>query len=117
MAAWPARGLEPGTNVCVRGVIQAGDAEAGLQVADIVVEKTYTFPCIFHGALEPHGAVGHVQADRITVWSNGGDLYQLRQELAEMFSLGLDRIRVVVPYAGGRFGSRTRRSSSRASRS
>lgn len=96
-----------GTNICARVVIEGGDVEAGLAAAEVVLERTYTFPRVFHYTLEPHGAVASVGADEITVWTNTGHPYQLRQELADTFGMPLNRIRVVVPYVGGSFGGKS----------
>ncbi len=101
---WPA---VPGTNICARVVIEQGDVDAGLADADVVLERTYTFPRVFHYTLEPHGAVASVTSDDVTVWTNTGHPYQLRQELADTFGLSLNHIRVVVPYVGGSFGGKS----------
>lgn len=101
---WPA---VPGTNICARVLIEQGDVETGLARADVVLERTYTFPRVFHYTLEPHGAVASVTGDEITVWTNTGHPYQLRQELADMFGLALNRIHVIVPYVGGSFGGKS----------
>ena len=101
---WPA---VAGTNICARAVIEEGDVEAGLAEADVVIERTYTFPRVFHYTLEPHGAVASVTDDEITVWTNTGHPYQLRQELADTFGLALNHIRVIVPYVGGSFGAKS----------
>jgi len=101
---WPA---VPGTNICARVVIEQGDVAAGLAEADLVLERTYTFPRVFHYTLEPHGAIASVTADEITVWTNTGHPYQLRQELADTFGVSLNRIRVIVPYVGGSFGAKS----------
>jgi CO/xanthine dehydrogenase Mo-binding subunit len=101
---WPP---QPGTNICARAVIEEGDVEAGLARADVVIERTYTFPRVFHYTLEPHGAVASVTGGDITVWTNTGHPYQLRQELADTFALPLNHIRVIVPYVGGSFGAKS----------
>ncbi|MBI2203910.1 MAG: xanthine dehydrogenase family protein molybdopterin-binding subunit [Candidatus Rokubacteria bacterium] len=101
---WPA---VPGTNICARVVIEQGNVDAGLAEADVVIEQTYTFPRVFHYTLEPHGAVASVASDEVTVWTNTGHPYQLRQELADTFGISLNRIRVVVPYVGGSFGGKS----------
>jgi CO/xanthine dehydrogenase Mo-binding subunit len=101
---WPA---VPGTNICARVVVEQGDVDAGLAAADVVLERTYTFPRVFHYTLEPHGAIASVTPDDVTVWTNTGHPYQLRQELADTFGISLNRIRVVVPYVGGSFGGKS----------
>jgi CO/xanthine dehydrogenase Mo-binding subunit len=97
----------PGTNVCARVAIEAGDTAQGFREADVVLERTYTFPPVFHYTMEPHGAVASATRAEVTVWTNTGHPYQLRQELADMFELDLARIRVVVPYVGGSFGGKS----------
>jgi CO/xanthine dehydrogenase Mo-binding subunit len=101
---WP---VVAGTNICARVVIAEGDVERGLAEADLVLERTYTFPRVFHYTLEPHGAVASVTADEATVWTNTGHPYQLRQELGDTFGVSLNRIRVIVPYVGGSFGGKS----------
>jgi CO/xanthine dehydrogenase Mo-binding subunit len=101
---WPA---VAGTNICARVIIAEGDVERGLAEADLVLERTYTFPRVFHYTLEPHGAVASVTADEATVWTNTGHPYQLRQELCDTFGVSLNRIRVIVPYVGGSFGGKS----------
>jgi CO/xanthine dehydrogenase Mo-binding subunit len=98
---------EPGSNVCARVVLAHGDVEAGFRAADVVLERTYTYPPVFHYTLEPHAAVASVEATEVTAWTNTGHPYQLRQELADTFGLPLARIRVIVPYVGGSFGGKS----------
>jgi CO/xanthine dehydrogenase Mo-binding subunit len=99
--------VEAARNVCARVVLEGGDVDTALARADVVVERTYTFPGVFHYTLEPHAAMAHVEADGMTVWTNTGHPYQLRHEMAEMFGLPLGRVRVVVPYVGGSFGGKS----------
>jgi CO/xanthine dehydrogenase Mo-binding subunit len=101
---WPA---VPGTNVCASVLLEQGDVVAGFREAEVVIEHIYTFPRIFHYTMEPHGAVASVRPAEITVWTNTGHPYQLRQELADMFGIDLARIRVIVPYVGGSFGGKS----------
>jgi len=98
---------EPGTNVCSRVVLESGDIKAGFEQAEVVLARTYTFPSVFHYTLEPHGAIASVEPGEVTVWTNTGHPYQLRQELADTFGLPLARIRVIVPYVGGSFGGKS----------
>jgi CO/xanthine dehydrogenase Mo-binding subunit len=97
----------PATNVCARVTLEQGSIEQGFREADVVLERTYTFPRVFHFTMEPHGAVALATPTELTVWTNTGHPYQLRQELADMFELDLARIRIVVPYVGGSFGGKS----------
>ncbi len=99
--------LDTARNVCARVVLEGGDVDAALAKSDVVLERTYTFPGVFHYTVEPHAAMAHVEADAMTVWTNTGHPYQLRHEMAEMFGLPLGRVRVIVPYVGGSFGGKS----------
>jgi CO/xanthine dehydrogenase Mo-binding subunit len=97
----------PATNICARVLLEQGDVAVGFRESDVVIEREYTFPSVFHYTMEPHGAVASVRPAEITVWTNTGHPFQLRQELADMFGVDLARIRVIVPYVGGSFGGKS----------
>lgn len=97
----------PGTNICHHFRYARGDANAGLKDADLVVEGTYTFPKVQHYAMEPHIAIAHWEGDQITIWAATQNPYSVRSELAAMFNVPLNRIRLIVPYLGGGFGAKT----------
>lgn len=84
-----------------------GDAEAGFAQSDHVFEDTFTFPMVYHYALEPHTAIAHYTPQGITVWTSAQHPFQVRAELARIFNFPLQRVQVVVPYVGGGFGSKS----------
>src|SRR5690606_26140598 len=43
----------------------------------------------------------------LTVWSSIQHPYMVRRDLANVFNLPLNRVRVVVPYVGGGYGSKS----------
>jgi CO/xanthine dehydrogenase Mo-binding subunit len=97
---------DPARNVCTRFAWRRGDPARAFAEADLVVDATYTLPSVAHMTLEPHGAVARWEAGALTVWAGTQYPFALRQALAEMFGLPQSRVRVVVPYVGGAFGSR-----------
>ncbi|HWP34254.1 MAG TPA: xanthine dehydrogenase family protein molybdopterin-binding subunit, partial [Thermodesulfobacteriota bacterium] len=97
----------PGTNVLHRERLVQGDVERGFAEADVVVEDTFTFPMVAHYALEPHTAVARWDHEGLTVWTSAQHPFLVRDELARIFRLPLARVRVVVPYVGGGFGSKS----------
>lgn len=113
------RGREPGFlasanvtphpvgNVCYRYEHTTGDVEALVAAADVVVEGSYTFPSAYQYAMEPHGAVGHWNDGRLELWSSCQHPFLVRQELARLFGLELDHVRIQVPLIGGGFGSKS----------
>jgi CO/xanthine dehydrogenase Mo-binding subunit len=95
-------------NVCYHHAFARGDVERLFATADVVVEGEYTFPAVYQYALEPHTTVAHwTAADDLTVWSSCQHPFLVRAELADLFALPVSAVRVVVPYLGGGFGSKS----------
>lgn len=95
------------SNICHEYHYDWGDVEAGFAEADHVFEDTFTFPMVYHYALEPHAAIAHYTPQGMTVWSTAQHPFQVRGDLARMFKLPLHRVQVIVPYVGGGFGSKS----------
>lgn len=99
--------LEPG-NVCYHHAFARGDADAVFANADIVVEGEYTFPAVFQYALEPHTTIAHWENDdSLIVWSSCQHPFLVRAEIAALYGLPVSAVRVVAPYLGGGFGSKS----------
>ena len=96
---------EPGTNVCHHGTLAMGDVERGFAESDFVYEDTYSSPSVQHCALDLHACIAQVDADSITVWTNCQSPFPLQRELERIFHRPA---RVIVPYVGGGFGSKSR---------
>ena len=99
--------LEPG-NVCYHHAFARGDVDRVFAEADVVVEGEYTFPAVYQYALEPHTTIAAWDGDDdLTVWSSCQHPFLVRAELADLFALPVGAVRVVVPYLGGGFGSKS----------
>lgn len=94
-------------NVCYRFRMDRGEVEAVFAHADLVVEREYTFPAVYQYAMETHTVVAHAVGDQITVWASCQHPFLVRAELADLFDVPLANVRVVVPYLGGGFGSKS----------
>jgi len=95
-----------GTNLCYRFSYGKGDVEAGFKKADHVFEDTFTFPRVQHFSMEPHATVADVEGDRITLWAGTQEPFTLREHIAAIFRVPLNKIRVIVPYVGGGYGGK-----------
>jgi CO/xanthine dehydrogenase Mo-binding subunit len=102
-------GFRPYDNVCYYHTIRQADEglEAAFERAEIVVEDDYTFPAVYQYAMEPHTVVAAWGRDSITVWASCQHPYLVRAELADLFELAASRVRVIVSYLGGGFGSKS----------
>ncbi|HSS73792.1 MAG TPA: xanthine dehydrogenase family protein molybdopterin-binding subunit [Gaiellaceae bacterium] len=98
---------QPGTNVCHRFQLHHGDVAAAWAQADLVVEETYRTAAAQHAAMEPHACVARWDGDRLEVFTGTQTPFNLREELARIFGIAPDRVRVVVPPMGGSFGAKT----------
>ncbi len=84
-----------------------GDPAGALASAATVIEATYEFPFLAHGAMEPLNAVAHMNADGVLeVW--GGhqipDLYQYAS--SQIAGITPDKVKMHVMKSGGGFGRR-----------
>ncbi len=98
---------DPARNICHHERVEQGDVVAGFAEAARVFENVFTFPMVYHYAMEPHTVVAQVDGEGITVWASAQHPFVVRAELARMFSVPLAQVRFIVPYLGGGFGSKS----------
>lgn len=94
-------------NVCYRHVIAAGEIECARADAAITVEGTYTFPAVYQYAMETHATIAHYHGSGVTLWANCQHPFLVQAEIADLFGLEIGSVRIVVPYLGGGFGSKS----------
>src|SRR5947209_1264473 len=94
-------------NVCYRYRIDRGELQSVFARADLVVQGEYSFPAVYQYAMETHTVVAQVEGEEITVWSTCQHPFLVRAELSDLFAVPLANVRVVVPYLGGGFGSKS----------
>jgi CO/xanthine dehydrogenase Mo-binding subunit len=94
-------------NICNLSELQHGDPDAAFASADYVLEDSYYAPATQGLPLEPHAYLAEVsRSGDITLWSPTQAPFSTRADLARMFGLPLNRVRVIVPAIGGGFGSK-----------
>ncbi|MFF1449141.1 xanthine dehydrogenase family protein molybdopterin-binding subunit [Streptomyces sp. NPDC058274] len=86
-----------------------GDVETELAASAVVVDAQYTTPEEHHSPMEPHAAMARWDNGRLEVVdSNQGSRF-VADELAKLFSLDADSVRVRSEHVGGGFGSKATR--------
>ncbi|MBI4637552.1 MAG: xanthine dehydrogenase family protein [Candidatus Rokubacteria bacterium] len=100
--------LHPGwpDNVALVARGAVGDVEAGLARADLVVHARLRHPRLAGNAIETRGALAYrdPDGDALVVWSSHQNPYLLRDALAAVLELPVERVRVLMPDVGGAFG-------------
>jgi CO/xanthine dehydrogenase Mo-binding subunit len=98
---------QPGTNVCHRFRIRRGDPEAAFAGADVVVDETYRTAGAQHAHMEPHASLARWQDGRLEVWTGTQTPFNVRSDLARVFGIAPETVRVVCEPMGGSFGGKT----------
>ena len=85
-------------------LVNRGDVSAALPAAAKQLSATYTWPCQSHASLGPSCAVADVRSDGATIWTASQGTYGLRANLAKVFAIPEDKLRVVFLDGAGSYG-------------
>jgi CO/xanthine dehydrogenase Mo-binding subunit len=94
-------------NVCSNSRQAWGDIDDAFARADLVLDGEYRYPRSYAYAMEPYNAIARWGEGELTVWTSGQHPYMVREDLAHCFDLPLSAVRVIVPYVGGGYGSKS----------
>jgi CO/xanthine dehydrogenase Mo-binding subunit len=96
-----------GSNVFQNYAYDHGDVEAGFAQSHRVFDNTFTFPMVFHYAMEPHCVVAsYSEALGFEIWSCAQSPTAVQKVISRVFAMPLASIRVISPYVGGGFGGK-----------
>ncbi len=90
------------------GALRRGDADAAFAAATRRVDASYEQPAEFHCAIELHGTIARWDHDHLTLWDKTQWVDNDRTEMAHVFGIPDDNVRVISPFVGGAFGSALR---------
>jgi xanthine dehydrogenase YagR molybdenum-binding subunit len=82
-----------------------GDPERALTTAEVKVEHTYVIPRENHNPIEMHATIAAWDGARLTLWDKTQWVHNTADEIAAVFSIPEENIRVISPFVGGAFGS------------
>ena len=95
------------SNINFHFKLRKGDAEKALKEAAVVFEDDFISPPASHAHLEPHGVLARWDANgKLTLWSGTQSPSLVRIDLAGIYGVPLNRVRVIVPYLGGAYGGK-----------
>jgi aerobic carbon-monoxide dehydrogenase large subunit len=96
-----------GSNVSTRFTVGHGDVEGAFAGADVVVSETFQLARQTGAPIEPRGVLAVPEGGGLTVWSSTPSPHRLRDALTACLGLTPERIRVVAPFVGGGFGTKS----------
>ena len=80
--------------------------EEGLTGADFKHSKTYNIHYIAHVPLEPRAALAEWTNGKLTVWTGTQRPFGVQEELADIFKMKKEKVRVMVPDTGSGYGGK-----------
>lgn len=95
------------SNICQEVHLEWGDVAAAFAQAAQVVEGVYYFPMAYAYAMEAYVSIADYNDSGLTVYSSAQHPFIVRHDLAGVFGLFLNRVRLVVPFVGGGYGSKS----------
>lgn len=93
-------------NVCYEFAYRTGDPSA-FDGCDIVFEDEFRFSRMQHFHLEPYVCVASANEHDIEVWTSTQNPFPLRRELARVFRMAENHVRVNIAFVGGSFGAKS----------
>jgi CO/xanthine dehydrogenase Mo-binding subunit len=99
--------VDPAPNVPYEYTFGYGDIERALNGAAHVFTDTFTISRINHFMLEPYVNVARWSGGRLEMWSCNQDPFVLRADLARIFGLPVNGVRIHTPPVGGGFGGKS----------
>ncbi len=83
-----------------------GNVQDGLAAADFTHKKTYNIHYIAHVPLEPRAALAQWTEGKLTVWTGTQRPFGVQEDLANVFKLPKEKVRVIMPDTGSGYGGK-----------
>lgn len=85
-----------------------GDADRALASAPVRLDVTYQQARAHHNAMELHATIARWDGDKLTLWDKSQWPKGTHKDLAAVFGIPQDSVRVIAPFVGGAFGNAMR---------
>jgi CO/xanthine dehydrogenase Mo-binding subunit len=96
-----------GSNICQKHEVKWGNVEEAFKKAAAVVEAEYYFPMTYAYAMEPYVAIADVNESGVNIYSSAQHPFMVRHDLKSVFNLPVSKVRLMVPFVGGGYGSKS----------
>jgi CO/xanthine dehydrogenase Mo-binding subunit len=95
------------SNEAFTASLEWGDVDAALAAAPHRVTSAVSYPMLYAYAMEPYIAQARFAGGSLEVVSGAQHPFQVQKDLARIFDLSLNRVRVTSPLIGGGYGSKS----------
>src|SRR5258705_939127 len=83
-----------------------GDFAGAFARASVQLDAAYTTPDQAHAMMEPYASIAVWNGNKLTLWTSNQMIDWGASDLAKMFGLPKENVRVVSPFVGGGFGGK-----------
>jgi nicotinate dehydrogenase subunit B len=83
-----------------------GNVDSAFMASDVKIEKSFTVDYIAHAPLEPRAGVAQWTGNKLTVWTGTQRPFGVQEDLAEIFGIPKENIRVIQPDTGSGYGGK-----------
>ncbi|TIN12109.1 xanthine dehydrogenase family protein molybdopterin-binding subunit [Mesorhizobium sp.] len=88
--------------------IRRGEPDSAFEQAEFRVDQTYVIPRENHNPIEMFATIASWQGDSLTLWDKTQWVHNVAEEIAAVFGIAAENVRVISPFVGGAFGSALR---------
>jgi xanthine dehydrogenase YagR molybdenum-binding subunit len=88
------------------GRSERGEPDQALEDAEVVVDQTYSTPAQHNNPMETHSTLAVWQDGKLTLYDSTQGAPFARDELARLFGLDAEHVRVISEHVGGGFGAK-----------
>ncbi|MGA8855610.1 MAG: xanthine dehydrogenase family protein molybdopterin-binding subunit [Candidatus Bathyarchaeia archaeon] len=97
----------PGTNIANQFKLVRGDAERGLQEADVIIEGEFDIPHVSHGFMELQSIIADYKKDgTVEIWTSTQSPFSTRYLMALSLGIPVNKVIIKAPLCGGGFGGK-----------
>jgi xanthine dehydrogenase YagR molybdenum-binding subunit len=95
----------PPTGESSKWETRRGDPQKALASAEVKVDNSYVIPRENHNPIEMHATIAAWEGETLTLWDKTQWVDGVADEIAAVFGIPAENVRVVSPFVGGAFGS------------
>jgi xanthine dehydrogenase YagR molybdenum-binding subunit len=85
---------------------RVGDFDKAFAAAPVKIDQRYTTPDESHAMMEPHATIASWEGEKLTLWTSNQMVGWAKGDLAKVFELKPENVRIDSPFVGGGFGGK-----------